>query len=508
MKISIQPALILLQMNRHVALIIISAAFYQCGPAQHTSETKQNRVVTENQNEGTTSWLIDVPERRCALPDHQFCRRPQIEGYCSQASYSTGDSLKIFVSTDPTSLYTVDLFRMGYYDGKGGRLMKSMSPQQGKLQQTPTATKTNLVECGWDISYSMVIPEEWTSGVYLGKLTALNDSSQSYVIFILKDDRKSDVTFQCSDLTWQAYNRWPYWHSMYDEGQNPWVNTNGARISFDRPYSLYINNLPSDFNGLTNGAGEFLLWEFPLAFWLEREGYDVTYISNIDTHADAERLLRTKAFLSVAHDEYWTYQMFANVKQARDKGVNLLFLSGNSVDGTVYLDPSTDGRSNRITGRLPERDFKDEDELMGNSSYGVGYADIIVQNADHWIYEGTGVKNGDLLEDLVGWEYHGYPLKRDSSLTVLGIGKIKPNKHGNPDAPDHAMVMYTAKKGNFVFNAGTCFWSLPLSKPPGYQNPVNNQGELGKEVIDFTKAAPRIQRITKNLLDRAVQFKP
>ena len=79
--------------------------------------------------------------------------------------------------------------------------------------------------------------------------------------------------------------------------------------------------------------------EFPLAFWLEKEGYDVTYISNVDTHADAKGLLRAKAFLSVGHDEYWTEQMFDNVTKARDAGVSLAFLSGNSISGVVELLP-------------------------------------------------------------------------------------------------------------------------------------------------------------------------
>ena len=146
--------------------------------------------------------------------------------------------------------------------------MKSVGTLEGKRQPVPVAGNNNLVECNWNESYKMVIPEEWTSGVYLGKLTAFSDSSQSYVVFIVKDARKADILFQSSDMTWIAYNRWPYWHAMYDEGQKPWVNTNGARISFDRPYSLYVNNLPMDFNPLTNGSGEFLMWEFPLAFWL------------------------------------------------------------------------------------------------------------------------------------------------------------------------------------------------------------------------------------------------
>jgi hypothetical protein len=62
--------------------------------------------------------------------------------------------------------------------------------------------------------------------------------------------------------------------------------------------------------------------------------------------------------------------MFNHVKKARDSGVSLLFLSGNSVDGTQYLAPATDNRPYRTTGRLPERDFKNEQDLMGSSSYG------------------------------------------------------------------------------------------------------------------------------------------
>ena len=486
-----------------VFLLACSFLLQNCRPAEKVNQI-ENPIIAENANEGTTDWLIKVPEKHCEYPDHQWCRRPQVEGYCSKTSYLAGDTLKIFVSTEPASKFTLDLFRMGYYNGKGGRLMKSVGTLEGKPQPVPVAGNNNLVECGWDKSYEMVIPAEWTSGVYLGKLTALSDSSQSYVVFIVKDNRQADVLFQCSDMTWIAYNRWPYWHAMYDEGQKPWVNTNGARISFDRPYSLYVNNLPMDFNPLTNGSGEFLMWEFPLSFWLEKEGYNVTYISGVDTHADPKGLLRTKAYISVGHDEYWTPQMFDNVMKARDHGVNLLFLCGNSVDGTVYLDPSSDGRPNRITGRLPQREFKNEDELMGSSSYGVGYGDIVLKNTKHWIYEGSGVEQDSILKDLLGWEYHGYPVKKDSSLVVLGSTKPTPNKFTDADAPDHTVTIYTASKGNFVFNAGTCLWSMPLSNPPGVMRPVNNQGELGKKTMNYKSEDPRIQRITKNLLDRAI----
>ena len=261
------------------------------------------------------------------------------------------------------------------------------------------------------------------------------DKFQSYIIFIVKVDRHAELIFQCSDLTWQCYNRWPYWHSMYDEGHVPWVNTNGAKVSFDRPYAIYVNELPMGFNGLSNGSGEFLMWEYPLSFWMEKEGYDVTYISNIDTHSDSTELLRSKGFLSVGHDEYWTHEMFNNVRNARDKGVNLLFLSGNSVDGTEYLEPSTDGRPYRTTGRLPEREFSNEQELMGSTSYGVGYGAFVCQQPDHWVYANTGMKKGDSIPNLVGWEYHGRPTGHASDLVVLAETKPDPLHFGraNPE---------------------------------------------------------------------------
>ncbi len=351
----------------------------------------------------------------------------------------------------------------------------------------------------------MIIPENWLSGVYLGKLTTAKDTSQSYIVFIVKDNRRADFIFQCSDMTWQAYNRWPYWHSMYDEGHNPWINTNGAKISFDRPYSLYVNLLPSDFNGLSNGSGEFLLWEYPLAFWMEKEGYDVTYISNTDTHSDLQSILRGKAFLSVGHDEYWTKQMYGNVAAARDSGVNILFLSGNSISGVVYLDPSTDGRPDRVTGRLPERYFSNEPELMGSKSYGVGYCDFVCKAPDHWVFEGTGMKLNDKIADLVGWEYHGRPAGNYPDLVVLAENSLTPNIFSDDPAPNHISVIYTAPKGNFVFNAGTCWWVQDLSTPPGFQNPVNNQGDNGYRVIDFTENDDRVITMTKNLFRRCLE---
>ena len=224
---------------------------------------------------------------------------------------------------------------------------------------------------------------------------------------------------------------------------------------------------------------------------MEQQGYDVTYTSDVDTHRDADGLLRTRGYISVGHDEYWTRQMFDNVMRARDAGVNLLFLSGNAVDGEVFLTTSTDERRNRIMGRT--RWFPDEEKLMGASSYGFGLRDWIVTAPDHWIYAGTGLKQGDAIPDIIGWADHGPPLKDDPTLVVVGEARFKMRYEDSTEP--HAAVYFEGPKGNFVFNAGTGWWSMPLSVPPGATNPPN---------LDFSKTDPHVQRITKNLFDRVV----
>ncbi len=460
------------------------------------AETRTNVIIEENKKEGSAEWLLTMVENRtCPKPDHHWCRRKEIEGYCSHTSIRAGQTLSVFVSTDPVTRYNVDIYRLGYYGGKGGCLKMSLGPFEGIIQSTPEDGENNLRECKWKESFKIGIPKEWISGVYLGKLATVDSQYESYIIFIVRDDRKADLLFQCSDITWQAYNRWPAWRSLYDSNDNPWYTrpTPWPLVGFDRPYVIYYNGLPANFTPLSNGSGEFLLWEFPLAFWMEKEGYDVTYISNIDTHSDPNGLLRAKGFLSVGHDEYWTEEMFENVMSAREAGVNIAFLSGNSISGRIHLEKNSNGVPNRVFGRV--EDFKDEKDLMGSTSYGVGLGDWICAEPNHWIFEGTGMKKGDKINDLVGWEYHGPPLAGYPDLTVVAEGPLK-NGGGTPIGGTYAATVYICPKGNFVFNAATCWWSMVLSSPPGFVNPPKK---------DFSKDDPRVQRMTKNILDRMIK---
>ena len=147
-----------------------------------------------------------------------------------------------FVSTQPASHFHIDIYRMGYYQGHGGRHMGSWGPLKGKAQPTPNPGSKRLQDCHWAPCLKLIIPSDWLSGVYLAKLTEHHSSMQSYVIFIVKDQRQADFMFQCSDHTWQAYNRWPNQFSLYDNGQSQWYWGGGVEVGFNRPYGKYARS--------------------------------------------------------------------------------------------------------------------------------------------------------------------------------------------------------------------------------------------------------------------------
>jgi hypothetical protein len=475
-------------------------------PTGRTEE--RNRVRAENAKTGSLDWLL----QRTAIDPKTKYRCPWIEGYCSQTSLRPGETVTFHVSTNPASRFTLDIYRMGYYGGTGGRLMKRLGPFPGAPQPDPVEGPKRRRDCLWEPCASLTIPPDWVSGVYLGKLTAEREGFQSYVIFIVRDERPADFIFQCSDNTWQAYNRWPSQFALYDNGEHQWWWGGDVQVSFNRPYGKYCQILDAP---LTTGSGEWFLWEFPFAYWLESHGYDVTYISNLDTHSDPKGLLRAKGLLSVGHDEYWSIQMFRNVEAAVRAGVSVGFFSGNAVCGRILFSADARGRPRRVFEREgvfgpPGGTFEFQamktlphlrpyaNELLGAHSTGpvTGGADWICQTPDHWLFADTGMKRGEGIPGLVGWEWHGDPAPIPG-LVVVASGPTQ-SAPGKPNGGTFTATVYPGPRGNFVFNAATCWWADSLSVPPGYVRPKVYTEPKGPD--------PRAQRITQNILGRMCQM--
>lgn len=474
-------------------------------PAIATASRLDNPIVEENSKPGTVEWQLqytrfDSPITLASTPLNRHVRSSSIEGFCSKNSVAPGEAIDIMVSLDPPGQFTIDIYRMGYYAGAGGRHMASLGPFSATPQPMPDMTMERLRECAWEKSTTLTIPKEWPSGVYLGKLTRTEEyGHQSYVVFIVKDHRKADVLFQTADLTWNAYNKWPGKNSMYDDGTpEVWSYSFHVRVSFDRPYAKYCQVV--DAPGSV-GSGSFLLWEHPLAFWLEQQGYDVVYCSGVDLQNDPEVLKNVKAFVSVGHDEYWSGKMFGEALKARDEGLSLAFLSGNTmITELSTYDSSITGLPFRAISR--KRFFGGEEaKLMGVKSYGGGYGDWVITKPEHWIYEGLGAKAGDRIKAIIGWEYNGTPADIPG-LEVVATSPLTPRSSKlNPNQQHHGIV-FPCSKGNWVFNAGTIWWPEGLSCPPGHI-PARVDDMAGTFGVN-----PWVQRITSNVLNRMIKDSP
>ncbi|MEO2045188.1 MAG: N,N-dimethylformamidase beta subunit family domain-containing protein [Pirellulales bacterium] len=467
----------------------------------HGKPAKNELIVQENRLPGTRDWMLSNTR---VDPATKY-RCPQIEGYCSHTSIRAGETIQFYISTNPASSYTLDIYRMGYYGGAGGRWLKQLGPLAGALGQEPAEGPKRLRNCQWPVSAELVIPDDWVSGVYVGKLTAAHEKLQSYVIFIVRDDRPVDLLFQCSDHTWQAYNRWPSQFALYDDGESQWYWGGDVQVSFNRPYGKYCQILDQP---LTQGSGEFFLWEYPFVYWLESHGYDVSYLSNQDTHFDPARILQSRGFLSVGHDEYWTLDMFRNVQHAIRQGVSVGFFSGDAVFGRIDYDPGSRAFERLAIFGPPggTRDFASirtlphqqpyANSLIGAHSTGqvTGGADWVCKLPDHWIYQQTGMKQGDSIPGMIGWEWHGDP----APITGLEIVASGPTQSapGKPNGGEYTATVYPGPQDNFVFNASTCWWADGLSEPPGYVRPQVYTTPLGPD--------RRIEQITQNVLNRMI----
>src|SRR5712671_5921473 len=237
-------------------------------------------VAIENQQPGSGNWAMWMG----GMPADDVTK--QIKGYASATSVNKGDSITFYVSAAPAQTYTIDIYRMGYYQGLGGRLLQSVGPLQAVQQPLcPADLNTGLIECNWAASYTLAVPTDWTSGIFLAKLTSAA-GFQNWITFVVRDDaRTAGLLYAQPANTYQAYNNYPNDNATGKSIYN--FNSFGAptmsgtsravKVSWNRPYA-------------DRGAGQFFNWEYYFIRWIERSGYDVKYATSVDTHQHSDRL--------------------------------------------------------------------------------------------------------------------------------------------------------------------------------------------------------------------------
>ncbi|HJV53316.1 MAG TPA: N,N-dimethylformamidase beta subunit family domain-containing protein [Noviherbaspirillum sp.] len=431
----------------------------------------------------------------------------EIEGYASATSINRGESIKLYVNTNDPE-YTIAVYRIGWYGGKGGRLVAGPIRRTGVKQPAPSIdAENNLVECDWNDPYVLHIPgkaddpTDWASGFYLAKLTG-SRGKQSYIIFVVRDDASdSALLFQSSVTTYAAYNNWGG-YSLYDLDDFDSAGGKPAyKVSFNRPY----RNPMRPASG--KGAGEFLTWEINMVRFLERGGYDVSYSTNIDTHRAPQQLLRHRAFLSVGHDEYWTKSMRDAIEAARGHGVSLGFFGANSGYWQVRLEGDRNGQPDRTVVAYKYDTFAKDPMYKTNpelSTYlwreapinrpeaalvGVMYeynsldGDMVIADCPDWICAGTGLHAGSVLKGMLGYEVDSVAPSSPAGIVIFGSSPYSGCSAGNCRA--HA-TYYTSPGGAGVFATGSMNWHWGLD--------AYNDGEHGN------RETAEVKTITNNVL--------
>jgi hypothetical protein len=445
-------------------------------------------------------WYVDLPEAadrprpvapRVPGPRSSDDVRRQVKGFASTGAVAPGEAIDFHITVDPPQQFSVDVYRIGHYGGDGATQITTSPRLLGIVQPAPLAVGRTVSCHHWWQSWRLPIPRQWRPGAYVAVLTTAS-GYRSHVPFTVRDSRDADLLLVLPDITWQAYNLYPedgrtgasFYHAWDTDGRLLGEQEAAVTVSFDRPYAG---------DGMPLHVGH----AYDVIRWAERYGYDLAFADARDLHAGDLDLSRYRGLIFPGHDEYWSAPMRCAVESARDQGTSLIFLSANSMYWKAELGPSASGEPARLLTCLRHRpDARGRTALWRDQGdpeqqlIGIQYAGsvpepfpLVVRNAGHWLWEGSGAHEGDQLDGLVAGEADRYfpraPLPEYAERILLAhspyldaVGRLQYQETS----------LYRAPSGAYVFAAGTFAWSPALDRP-GHTD-------------------ERVQRATANLLDR------
>lgn len=435
---------------------------YTCGTAYQAA----NPIAAENTCPGTSAWRRDGPEGPADA----------LDGFTAPESAAAGSTFQLYVTTTAPA-YTYTIYRMGYYQGLGGRLIYQSPPIAGIQQPTPVIDPvTHMVECDWVFPVPIQTRTSWVSGMYLIKLIS-TDGYERYAMFVVRDPKpRAPILYSLPFTTYQAYNLWGGYSLYFHQHPDGSLTRDRAQVvSFDRPFSL------------GDKLGQFGLYDLPLLSWLESRSYNMTYVADLDLDAPSISLRQFRLIISSGHAEYWSAGMRANVTRARDAGVSLAFFGGNQMYWHVRFQPSPLGADRHVicyryanldpqaladpqaaTVRWRDPPLSDpEASLLGQQYAGILLKPATLQLAPGSapFLTGTFLTPSSSFPNLVAGEYDRLvPGMQPARLQVIASSLVVRNSgvpNGTPDISN--TTIYTAPSGAKVFDAGTFAWSWGLS---------------------------------------------
>jgi methionine-rich copper-binding protein CopC len=245
-----------------------------------------NDIVAENALPGTPSSEWDV----------SGAGDPSIQGFATDMSVNRGSIIRFKINVTGTDkAFGIRIYRLGYYNGNGARLVADLGSFTGVTQPSPTRNDAiGLVDYGtWSESASWAVPSNAVSGVYIAKLTRTGTGGASHIVFVVRNDASTaPILFKTSDATWQAYNSYGG-YSFYG-GSTSNINGRADKLSYNRPFNTR-DVKPECY--LFNA-------EYPMLRWMERNGYHMTYTTDVDMERNTTLITPSKhqVMLSIGHD--------------------------------------------------------------------------------------------------------------------------------------------------------------------------------------------------------------
>jgi hypothetical protein len=403
----------------------------------------------------------------------------QADGYLSSLSVAQGEKLRLYIST-PDQKFDLIISKLGL-------IKKEVLRLPGLSGGIQTAGDSAFINgCHWKANSEIIIPLSWSSGVYEAEFP--NADSMKKLIFVVreKDLGKHSKTVIClTENTWQAYNNWGG-RSLYDF--NSYSQTASVKVSFNRPQS--------DTN-----TNNYFRWTDKLVKWLETHHIDVEFCINTDLDRDQLFLSHYRVYTTVGHDEYWSKPERNAIETFLHFGGRVICLSGNTCWWQVRfedslqtmvcyrdsaIDPMYPMHDSIVTGNWSRSPVNDPpNTLLGLSfEHGgfindkgifpqyLGYGGYTAFNSNHWIYNGTNAKDGDVIgvqDAIAGYEsdgalfnqQEGFPVvtgedQTPKDFSILGISPAASS--ANLLSGHATMGYYATASGGAVFNGGSTDW--------------------------------------------------
>lgn len=455
-----------------LSTLLIASLLVTAAPAPAAEESFD--IAAENSLPGTPGWQ---------LRPSQFTR--DTEAYLNRASALAGETVNLYARCKAET-FVVTAFRLGFYQGTGARRVFKSEPIPCERQVgRDTDEDTGLVRATWQASLA-IDTTNWPEGAYLFKVVA-SDKSGMYINFVMRPPSTADrVVFVSAHMTFQAYNSWGGANTYRGPGG---FSTRARAVSFDRPQSK------------TLGASKFLGYELPLIRRAEALGIPISYLADTDIATDPSIIDGATTLVFGGHIEYWTQAERDAVMAARDNGTNLIFFGANTAYWRARLTKSPLGSGRTLTvyksaasdpdKKQPTILFRSTGQAESDLTGGTyrcfpAVGDFTVTNASHWIFAGTGARNGSTYDSILGPEVDG----ASASTPNLKVIASSFTRCGKKTKTYASFSIMTHASGARTVNVGTMGWALRGFK-----------ATTSQRTRDF------VQQVTDNLLKAATQPK-